>query len=1050
MNYNITLQEYRIKASGSNAMKASSWQVNTERQSPSYVSDIDYYSNFASNTSTEATQNITTNNASNGSYSSHINLYGTKTNLFPDDLDSKNAKINKWESDNQRSLLYKTRDLFHKGKIKSLISRFSTNGNGDTATIGKLDTASEYGMSHGNGLLKKDAESGYSATGYNRNGYNNPYCRVWTHHWQYDSISKLIRPFNSGDEDSPSALSLTELHKWSNFEDSTNNNNDSTTKYGWKSGEKGWENSVLNKNGFVNITPKYKGGGDLNTHTKQCMFSIENLAWQGYDPYSFEKALSWEQRGPLGGRIMWFPPYGITFNETTQASWTNHTFIGRGEDVYTYTNTTRTGNLSFMLVVDHPSVLDYASWQTGSENSIKDTNVLRFFAGCDYSTLKDAAKPMPLTDEYIEDTTDYDEYITPDLAPIPDEPDDEPIDTVKTINFYVFYPNNYSGYYDGLGEDVEAVAYLLDGIGTQKSSDNTSLEDSDDTSLEDSGDTSLWCSDELIKFEEIDGSGNGYEMGSAMNETDCPIIGSKITWDTAIKNKVSTYQYDTSKQWHYRIDGKYEIPGNSDKYYNCYDQTLLISANYQDTQDYLLNFDYSVVQSVMSSEEEDLYSFAEVAAAIMAECVSEGNANTFMENKHFTDDMKERVETLRDVLNNYTLSSINAVGFSNSHGNNSSSSTNDIRNENLARERSNTIIKWLIKYLKESDDKIGTIELECPSSTVSIQNISDKEAKKYRSALIRMEFNKSDNTTVSETEQTVTYTDDDSNDITVSTGIQKYIGYTSSTDANGTTYYIGEDSDGNPTYWVEVESGSKQGQLKRVEIINNVVTEIDKSSQKSDTERGSYDTTTGTTGGQNNSIRYDKEYYFFKELEMKSPIMYDKLMKKIQYFDPAYHSMSPEGFNARLTFLQQCTRQGNTIGASDNGAKTASNLAFGKPPFCVLRLGDFYNQMIVIDNISINYESLWDLNPEGIGVQPMIANVNISFKFIGGGDLGGPIRRLQNAMTFNYYSNARLYDNRADRITYNWDSKTGGAIDHEINEDSSYYYSTQMYNKDEE
>lgn len=167
--------------------------------------------------------------------------------------------------------------------------------------------------------------------------------------------------------------------------------------------------------------------------------------------------------------------------------------------------------------------------------------------------------------------------------------------------------------------------------------------------------------------------------------------------------------------------------------------------------------------------------------------------------------------------------------------------------------------------------------------------------------------------------------------------------------------------------------------------------------------------------------------------------------------------MTPEGFSARLTFLQQCTRQGNTIGASDTTNSmtpnnTASNLAFGRPPFCVLRLGDFYNQMIVIDNISINYEPLmWDLNTEGgAGVIPLLANVTISFKFIGGGDMTGPVRRLQNAMTYNFYSNNSLFDNRSDRMEYNIGkkySKEQGALGNDIKEDSSKFYITQTYNK---
>jgi hypothetical protein len=53
------------------------------------------------------------------------------------------------------------------------------------------------------------------------------------------------------------------------------------------------------------------------------------------------------------------------------------------------------------------------------------------------------------------------------------------------------------------------------------------------------------------------------------------------------------------------------------------------------------------------------------------------------------------------------------------------------------------------------------------------------------------------------------------------------------------------------------------------------------------------------------------------------------------------------------------------------------------------------------------------MNYEGIGVQPMIANVDIQFSYIGGSSLGGPINELQNALSFNYFANTNLYDNRA-------------------------------------
>jgi hypothetical protein len=158
--------------------------------------------------------------------------------------------------------------------------------------------------------------------------------------------------------------------------------------------------------------------------------------------------------------------------------------------------------------------------------------------------------------------------------------------------------------------------------------------------------------------------------------------------------------------------------------------------------------------------------------------------------------------------------------------------------------------------------------------------------------------------------------------------------------------------------------------------------------------------------------RFYNEGVYFEQLTDADSFVFDRFRDKIKYFHPAFHSTTPEGLNSRLTFLQQCTRQGPT---SEN--INANNLAFGRPPVCILRIGDFYNTKIIIDSVAIDYEPLvWDLNPEGVGIQPMIANVSLSFKFIGGSSLMGPINKLQNALSFNYYANAHVYDPRADYI----------------------------------
>jgi hypothetical protein len=164
----------------------------------------------------------------------------------------------------------------------------------------------------------------------------------------------------------------------------------------------------------------------------------------------------------------------------------------------------------------------------------------------------------------------------------------------------------------------------------------------------------------------------------------------------------------------------------------------------------------------------------------------------------------------------------------------------------------------------------------------------------------------------------------------------------------------------------------------------------------------------------NNSLKkkFINEALYFEKLSKENPLVYESISESIKHFHPAFHSVTPEGFNSRLNFLHQCTRQGPT--KSDT---KASNLAFGRPPVCILRLGDFYHTKIVIDSVNLTFEDhQWDLNPEGAGVQPMIAKVSLSFKFIGGSSLKGPINKLQNAISNNFFANNEVFNDKADRI----------------------------------
>jgi hypothetical protein len=158
---------------------------------------------------------------------------------------------------------------------------------------------------------------------------------------------------------------------------------------------------------------------------------------------------------------------------------------------------------------------------------------------------------------------------------------------------------------------------------------------------------------------------------------------------------------------------------------------------------------------------------------------------------------------------------------------------------------------------------------------------------------------------------------------------------------------------------------------------------------------------------------------YFEVLKESDPFVYDSIKQKIKYFNPSFHSMTPEGLNARLTFLNQCTRPGDTIPVIDiNGRpkyNNAVNTSFGAPPVLVLRVGDFYHTKIIPGDISFTYdESPMDMNPEGIGFQPMVVKVSMNFTIIGGMGLKEPIQQLQNALSFNYYANTETYDERAE------------------------------------
>ena len=944
-------------------------------------------------------------------------------------------------------LIKKTNTNFNHGKYNTLIARFHTNSEDSRSGDNPTQTAisNGYGMSHGRNLLK--------VTPTTENGYDNPYCRVWTYHHQYNQIGRLIRPFG---DDYNSAEKLESAEMGSHYGDGgfrTIGNADfdggsaRLDKYG-----------VLNyKNGFVNIAPTAKikdyfdgkEDDEAAVSIKKCMFSIENLAWRDdkmkmreYDQYG----LSPEQKGPLGGRIMWFPPYDLTFSEDVSVDWNGNKFIGRGEQIYTYTNTERRGNLSFTLLIDHPSIIDY--WTGHKRNGMKnngkqllegniggvdelnnqENTLLRFFAGCDILTATPQAfykaKGEPKVEEKKEDPT-----------PEPEVPatDEVPTKTKKQIQVLLFYPNNYSGV-DDRGKTVNPIYYLMNGIGTQRRYDEILKTYTDiaadithrayykgnvvggyetqtnvGVSLVTSGDvlspnysviSGTYGSETAQYLTDKDGNkvDTSYEDGEPTFGKPylCKIIGDKAlglskAQGTEIggvsKNVTGPKHLWYRRRYYYRVDKAYE------------NQEFSRPESYIDGNSYGLNRSgfkkvrqhSNVIKTFEIKDDSDtskLISFTDLFLALEGlkedqnvlgkskgynaiDCVSETDMNLVKEI--FTNNEK------------YSNINIKFSGHASYQGRGASNNT-------LARNRAETFKYWL-NSLKLDNIKFGDINIiNQPKQTeINVGGQDDEMSKIWRSASAIIEY---DELSVSKAVETPAKQNVDKVEIPNGITSNKLSNLSVSGFSKNASSYFSDPKNDPMNYKFDTKTGK-------------FIYAEPKEPQPSDTVE--VDTVQ----------RYDNEGEFFELLDKEAPFLHHLISEKIRYFDPAFHSISPEGFNARLTFLHQCTRQGATIEHGNANEISAYNLAFGRPPICVLRLGDFYYTKIIITNLSIQYESpQWDLNPEGIGVMPMFAKITISFTFLGGSDLAGPIARLQNAVSFNYYANAGVYDNRAEMVEY--------------------------------
>ena len=639
-----------------------------------------------------------------------------------------------------------------------------------------------------------------------------------------------------------------------------------------------FSDSVLDNTYNLNIAPNKMEGGQSSTnlinggaggngYAKKYMFSLENLAWRTSSTPGYSVSdLAMCERGPNGGRVMWFAPYGLTFTENVQTGWNPSEFLGRPEPVYTYRNTQRTGSLSWKIVVDHPSVLNVIVDKVlGNEtNRVRvDSIIDSFLSGCRKYDLYELAK-----------------------------------------KYYTVKPGELS--------------YLQDMISSK----------------------------EMTK-EELEFTKQTIETGN-----NAPNAGATAIAQSTLD---STQFFEKYIQKGGYFGNNFPLPKTSPNYTAEYERYTSPT---------------NVATYTGKSNGKQLGSFFETVV-----------------KPNYTS-LKELTVELEKQLTQYPNGTITIYISS------SCSAPATIEyNRQLSQRRIDSLIKFF-NNTKPLSKFIGQ-RLLIKSGTVAGEDAQVKQIDVTTGNFIDGKL--------------INCTDRDNNTVGGDTQSGSKDIFTIQSMACRRAYI--SKIEGKLTAPVPPPTPQYEDVL-----VGNVVTKTVNVPVLEQVRRERNNITKRIL----RSLLSECDY--FETIKAETPMVYDNLKDKLKFFQPGFHSTTPEGLNSRLTFLQQCMRPGDTIPTVKQNTpqskptleyNNAINTAFGAPPVLVLRVGDFYNTKILPDNLQITYETL-DINPEGIGIQPMIANITLGFKFVGGSGLKESVDKIQNALTFNYYANTEMWDDRAD------------------------------------
>ena len=679
--------------------------------------------------------------------------------------------------------------------------------------------------------------------------------------------------------------------------------------------------SIFDNTYNLNIAPIRNPGSTniVDGKVKKYMFSLENLAWRTSDQpgFTYDDLPSCE-KGQNGGRIMWFPPYDITFSEDSKANWNPTSFLGRPEPIYTYKNTTRTGSLSWKIVVDSPAMMNtivekqLANRSSQEINSIMDS----FFAGC----------------------VKYDIY---DLA--------AKFNTIPTSELYTYQqilndPRLTEEEYLNITKEIPVDKT----VGTQTTT-------------------------------EVEGKVGEEDVVAEAPEVITAKLKEYLGFAFYFENDSPYYNTPTkpSEPAEWKIAGPLGRPPAPPTQ----------NANYT----YLDYYNYYVGLKNTTYKTKS----PEVVWAITGGTTSGSLFNKSAIDPFFNDVVTYNFNKVKDELLDLLKTIIvKRKGSVTIELEGSASPITDITyNKYLGDRRIDSVIKWI------------QLDSELKQAITDKKLIINSESKGEESSVVAK--GKNGDLTNIQCNQNI-LNDGPSGNI-VNSGGEWY-----SVPAMACRR-VGIKS-------IEGVIVPEEIKKKEVEIKKDVIPVVTgdtiyvpplKVAPIPDIKKSVKD---GISKKVLRSLFSECDY--FEVIKETNPMVFDSIKDKIKYFNPAFHSMTPEGLNARLTFLNQCMRPGQTIPVIGPDGKPkyndALNTSFGAPPVLVLRIGDFYNTKIIPESLGITFDPLvFDINPEGIGVQPMIAKISLGFSFIGGQGIAGPVKELQNALSFNYYANTEIYDERS-------------------------------------